>query len=107
MSIGQQLRDLNAALAMTEQMVSGAEHHEWHLLRELETNRQRLLKAAFADPIPPADRAAVADVVHRIQALNEDLLSIGRQGRKQLAHALSTMATGRRARSAYSNASGR
>ena len=88
-------------------MMSAAEQEDWPLVSALESDRQRLIEAAFASPAPPADAAAIASVISRIQALNQDLLSMGSRGRDQLAGALDNMAKGRRARSAYAGASGK
>ena len=101
------MRDLNAVLAMTGQMVRAAKQEDWRRVTALESNRQGLIAAVFASPVPPADAAAVGAVISRIHALNQDLLSMGSRGRDQLAGALDNMAKGRRARSAYAGASGK
>ena len=101
------MRDLKAALAVTEEMMRVAEQEDWPRVTALESNRQGLIAAAFASPVPPADAAAVGAVISRIHALNQDLLSMGSRGRDQLAGALDNMAKGRRARSAYAGASGK
>ena len=106
MNPGRQLKDLTAALAVTERMVSVARQEGWEELNALQTRRQELITSAFADPIPGSDAAAAAGVIDRIQALNQDLIALSGQGRDRVADALGTIAAGRRARSAYGNASG-
>ena len=102
----QHLQDLSAALAVTERMLSVARGENWQELAELETSRRGLIQAAFSSSIPPADAAQVADVIARIQAANQDLVSLSSESRDRIAAALSTLAAGRRARSAYASASG-
>ena len=104
---GQHLQDLSAALAVTERMLGVAKDDDWQKLAELETSRRGLIQAAFSSPVPPADAALVADLIGRIQAANKDLVGFSSESRDRIAGALSTLAAGRRARSAYASASGR
>ncbi len=106
MSASPHMEDLGAALTMTEEMMSVAKDEDWETLSALEARRQALIQSAFARPIPPADSAAVAADIRRIQALTQDLITNIKQGRDSVADALDTMARGRRARSAYGGASG-
>ncbi len=101
------LRSLSAALSVTEEMMSAAEDAAWDRLSALETDRQALLRDAFADPIPDADGAAMADLIRRIQVLNQRLVNLSSQGREGVAGALGAIAAGRRARAAYGGAPGR
>lgn len=107
MSTGHHLKDLGAVLAVTEQMLRDARDEAWEKLTALETSRQGLIHAAFADPIPPDDAATVAGLIGRIQALNHELVSLSSRSRDRIASAIGTLAKGRRAQSAYGSASGR
>ncbi len=99
------LEDLSAALAVSEEMVVVANGEDWSRLLELQSKRHDLIRSAFAKPIPSADAHSVAAVVARIQGLNQSLIALGNRRREKLAGALSTLSTGRRARSAYAGAS--
>ncbi len=98
------LECLDAALAVSEEMVGAAKDEDWQRLVELETKRHDLIRSAFAKPIARSDGDNVAAVVGRIQAINQSLMALGNQGREKLASALNRMATGRRALSAYAGA---
>ena len=95
---------LDAALAVSEEMVGAAKDEDWQRLAELETKRHELIRSAFDKPIAPSDGDNVAAVVGRIQAINQSLITLGNQGREKLAGALNRMADGRRALSAYAGA---
>ena len=107
MPANQHLQKLSAALSVSEEMMSAAREAAWDRLSALMAERQALIQDAFAEPIPHADAPAVADLIRRIQVLNQCLVDLSSQGRDRVAGALGAIAAGRRARAAYGGAPGR
>lgn len=92
---------LQAALDLTEEMLSVARHAEWSRVMELDQQRRPLIQTAFNRPIPPPSAEVVAGLTRRLRRLNDELISLSEQRRAALSQALAELGRGRRAKAAY------
>jgi hypothetical protein len=95
------IRELEAALGLTETMLNAARAEDWERVAELETRRQACVQAAFAAPVGAADAPVVAGLARQILALDGELVSRGEGGLLTLSEALRKVQVGRRAQKAY------
>lgn len=95
------LTHLSVALALTQKMRDAAGRDDWPEIADLDSERQPRLRAAFDHPIPASEADAAAELVRRIQVVNQEIIALGERGRAKVSEALGQLSAGRRARSAY------
>jgi hypothetical protein len=100
------IRELEAALGLTETMLEAARAEDWERVTQLETSRQACVRAAFSGTVAAADAPVLAGLAQRILALDGELAHLGEGGRLTLFQALKTVQVGRRAQRAYGAGSG-
>jgi hypothetical protein len=95
---------LDHALAMSRRMADLGEAGEWEAVIELEPQRRSLLEQAFATHAPVDE--LIADRVKAILDLDRRLMSQSVAARDRVAAEITRAAKGRKATTAYQQASG-
>lgn len=86
---------------MSSRMLDGARAKEWADVAEVETERRKSLEAFFGQPVAADEVEQVREGIERIIATDREIAALGEVERQEFATQLSSLAVGRRARSAY------
>jgi hypothetical protein len=93
---------LQQALEMTRQMLELLKAGEWEAVAALGSERLQLLKQWGRDK-DPAKAQRYIGALREIQALDQEIETLGRQGRNQATSQLQQIHRGRKAGKAYRN----
>ncbi len=95
------LGQFDALIQLSRAMLSKARAGEWDDVFGMESQRQRLIRDAFAQP-PAVERAAgIAAGIREILALDKELIALGRQRMAELSVGLIGWRKGCKATAAY------
>lgn len=95
------LGQFGALIQLSRAMLSKARAGEWDDVFGMESQRQRLIRDAFAEP-PAVERAAgIAAGIREILTLDKELIALGRQRMTELSVGLVDLRNGRKATAAY------
>jgi len=102
-SLAQQLDDL---LAAGRQMLAAARDGEWDKADTLQTQCHHMSEALFAEPVPAASAAAVADVIGQLMEQHSEAMQLCSHAREDFMQEIGNINQGRQAVSEYSSNSG-
>jgi len=88
-------------LAMSENMLDAAKSSDWELLTDLEQQRQPVMQAYFTDVTPSLPPELVADRIHVLQAVEQQILDHCLKARGEIAKNLKGFRRGKKAGKAY------
>jgi len=92
---------MEQVLTVTQEMLRNAEQDVWDRVAELEAERVALLQDHGSLPSVEAEIARAANLVQQIQALNAQLLELGKQQIKSISGERQHIDRGRQAVAAY------
>jgi hypothetical protein len=93
-------QQLEQGLEMTRKMLELAKAGEWEQVAELGVERMKLLQQ-WVHTTDPAQAQQQIGVLQEIQKLDEEIETLGRQGREEIAQHLRQLHQGRKAGKAY------
>lgn len=102
-TVRQQLAGL---LELAECMQARAEASDWEEVARLRDRFQQCVEALFAGQASHEEALALSDVVGRVSAINNDIISLCRDARDAQGRDLENLKQGRRAISSYSSNTG-
>ena len=88
-------------LRLTREMVEAARERDWVSVASRETERRRVSGRLFAEPVPHAQRAAVAEAIQRVLAYDPELHRLSTAARETMASDVQDVRGNRRAVRAY------
>lgn len=89
------------AFDLTGDMLEAARGADWDAVARLQAQRERVLQAFFATPVPSEAEREVAARLKEIAALNDETVALASEARDSLGAELGMLQTGRRANRAY------
>ena len=90
-------------LALSENMLDAAKSADWESLSELELKRQPVMQAYFTDVTPRLAPELVADRIHILQAVEQQILEHCLKARGEIAKSLKGFHRGKQAGRAYAD----
>ena len=98
-TVRQQLAGL---LELADQMQARAAANDWEEVARLRERFQQCSEVLFAGQVSPGEVPALGDVIRRLSAINNDVISLCRDARNARGRDLESLKQGRRAISSYS-----
>jgi len=89
-------------LALSEHMLDAAKSSDWEALTDLEQQRQPVMQAYFTDVAPTLPPKLIADRIHVLQAVEQQILDHCMKARGEIAKSLKGFRRGKIAGQAYS-----
>ena len=91
-------------LSLSQAMLLAVEAGDWNKVREIDLQRQSVLKqvkAEIADPGNEASIDAIADEMREVLSLNKRMIAVGEKVKMELVEAMGGLSQGRKAVNAY------
>ena len=95
---------LQAAIALSQQMIDVASRGDWQQFAELEKGRRTDMLACFEQPVSVSEAPSVRHSVEQLMQLNDQLTDLLQKAREESARQFRSLQQGRRAVGAYTAA---
>ncbi|MBT8116830.1 MAG: flagellar protein FliT, partial [Gammaproteobacteria bacterium] len=102
-SLARQLDDL---LVAGRQMLAAAREGDWSRADTLQSQCHRMAEALFAEPVPAASAAAVAETIGELMELHNEVMQLCSHTREDFMQEIGNLNQGRQAVSEYTSNSG-
>jgi hypothetical protein len=88
-------------LRLTRQMLEAARASDWLTVTTLESQQQDQLKHFFSQPAQANETTWLAQGIQQVLKLNDEIMSLGENGKQEIIENLSNVTNGKKAAQAY------
>jgi hypothetical protein len=90
-----------AILRLSRQMLDAARASDWLEVSNLESQRQDQLKNFFSQPAQANETTWLAQGIQQVLKLNDEIMSLGEEGKQEILKNMSDLSNGKKAAQAY------